>query len=351
MILRRALSNSHHMLLQEHFSLKNLNTLGINAQTRYYVRIHGIQQLQQLLLTPQLRQHPRFILGGGSNVLFLNNFAGIVMHMAIGGITVVQEDREHVWVRAGAGVNWHTLVLHCVQQGYAGIENLSLIPGTAGAAPIQNIGAYGVTLSDVFESLEAIEVHSGTVHTLHSKDCAFGYRDSIFKNTHSNRYIIASITLKLHKRPTFQTTYGTLESTLETMGVRELSIKAISDAVIRIRQSKLPDPALLSNAGSFFKNPIITQLQFEQLKWIYPNIPGYAQPEDQVKVSAAWLIEQCGWKGATRGAVGVHKQQALVLVNYGDGTGQDIYQLAQAIQQSVKERFNIEITPEVSLIS
>jgi UDP-N-acetylmuramate dehydrogenase len=339
------------MLLQERVSLKNLNTLGLNAQARYYVRIDDVQQLQQLLLNPQLNQRSRLILGGGSNVLFLNDFVGIVIHMAIGGIAVVQENREHVWVRAGAGVNWHTLVLHCVQQGYAGIENLSLIPGTAGAAPIQNIGAYGVTFSDVFESLEAIEVDSGTVHTLRSKDCAFGYRDSIFKNTQREQYIITSVTLRLHKQPTFQTTYGTLQSTLEAMDVRELSIKAISDAVIRIRQSNLPDPVHLGNAGSFFKNPIITQQQFEHLQHTHPDMPGYVQPGGHMKIPAAWLIEQCGWKGKTRGAIGVHQQHALVLVNYGEGTGQDIFRLARDIQQSVHQQFDIEIVPEVQVIS
>lgn len=339
------------MLLQEHISLKNLNTFGINAQARYYIRIHDAQGLHDLLLDKKLRPLPRLILGGGSNLLFLNDFQGIVIHMAIGGITTMREDQAHVWVKAGAGVNWHTLVLYCIEQGYAGIENLSLIPGTVGAAPIQNIGAYGVTLSEVLESLEAMEVHSGAVHTFDKEDCAFGYRDSIFKNALKEQCIILSITLRLQKKPTFRTSYGALQRTLKAMDVQELSIKAISDAVIHIRKSNLPDPALLGNAGSFFKNPTITQQQFQQLKHTYPNMPGYVQPEGKVKVPAAWLIEQCGWKGKTIGAIGVHKQQALVLVNYGDGTGQDLYQLAQDIQQSVKELFSIEIMPEVNLIS
>jgi UDP-N-acetylmuramate dehydrogenase len=343
--------HNHRMLLQEHISLKNLNTFGIDAQTRYYIRIHDAQCLHDLLLYKKLRPLPRLTLGRGSNLLFLNDFQGTVIHMAIGGITTVREDQAYVWVKAGAGVNWHTLVLHCIEKGYAGIENLSLIPGTVGAAPIQNIGAYGVTLSETLESLEAMEVHSGVVHTFNKEDCAFGYRDSIFKNALKAQYIILNITLRLQKKPTFQITYGTLQHTLKAMDVQELSIKAISDAVIHIRKSNLPEPASLGNAGSFFKNPIITQQQFEQLKHTYPNMPGHAQPEGKVKVPAAWLIEQCGWKGRTRGAVGVHKQQALVLVNYGDGTGQDIYQLAQDIQQSVKEQFNIAMIPEVNLIS
>ena len=347
------MSSAHHycMLLQEHVSLKDLNTFGIHAQARYYIRINDAQCLHDFLLHKKLQPLPRLILGGGSNLLFLNDFKGIVIHMAIGGIATIREDRAHVWVKAGAGVDWHTLVLHCVEHGYAGIENLSLIPGTVGAAPMQNIGAYGVTLSEVFESLEAMEIHSGEVRTFGREDCAFGYRDSIFRGTLKEQYIILSVTLSLQKKPIFRTTYGALQDTLQTMNVQELSIKAMSDAVIYIRQNKLPDPALLGNAGSFFKNPILTQQQFEKLKRTHPNMPGYAQPKGQVKVPAAWLIEQCGWKGKKRGAVGVHKQQALVLVNYGDGTGREVYQLARDIQQSVKDLFSIEIMPEVNLIS
>jgi UDP-N-acetylmuramate dehydrogenase len=342
---------NHRMLPQEHVSLKHLNTLSIDVQARYYVRINTAQHLHDLLWHKKLRPLPQLILGGGSNMLLLNDFQGIVMHMAIGGIATIKEDLAHVWVKAGAGVNWHTLVLHCVKKGYSGIENLSLIPGTAGAAPIQNIGAYGVTLSDIFESLEAMEVHSGSVHTFTKQDCAFGYRDSIFKNALKNKYVILNITLKLRKTPIFQTTYATLQATLEAMNIQKLSIKAISDAVIHIRRNKLPDPAILGNAGSFFKNSIILQQQFEKLKSTYPHIPGYIQPENQVKVPSAWLIEQCGWKGKRRGSVGVHMQHALVLVNYDNGTGQEVYRLAQDIQQSVRETFNIEILPEIQLVS
>ena len=338
------------MLLQAHVSLKNFNTLGTHAQARYYVRIDTVQTLLALLAHPSFQALPRLVLGGGSNVLLLNDFEGIVIHMAISGINPIREDKDHVWVQAGAGVHWHQLVLHCVANGYAGIENLSLIPGTVGAAPMQNIGAYGVELSDVFESLEALELCAGAVHTFDQAACAFGYRDSIFKNALQGQYIILNVTLKLQKQPTFRTNYGALQSTLAAMNVQKLSIKAISDAVIRIRQSKLPDPAHLGNAGSFFKNPVIAQAQFKQLQAQYPPMPGYEQPAGQVKVPAAWLIEQCGWKGHKRGPVGVHTQQALVLVNYGGGTGQALYELAQDIQQSVKEQFGIAITPEVQVI-
>lgn len=338
------------MLLQENVSLKHLNTLGIDAQARYYARVNDAQHLRDLLQHKKLQSLPRLILGGGSNVLFLNDFKGTVIHMTIGGMATIGEDLTHVWVKAGAGVNWHTLVCYCVEKGYAGIENLSLIPGTVGAAPIQNIGAYGVTLSEIFESLEAVEVCSGSVHTFNKEDCAFDYRDSVFKNACKEQYVILNVTLKLQKQPIFQTTYGELQETLEAMGIQKLSIKAISDAVVHIRQNKLPDPATLGNAGSFFKNPVILQQQFEKLRDTYPNMPGYVQSENQVKIPSAWLIEQCGWKGKRRGDVGVHTQHALILVNYANGTGQEVYQLAQDIQQSVKDTFDIEIVPEVQLV-
>lgn len=338
------------MLLQEHVSLKNLNTLGVYAQARYYARIDTPQNLMDLLVHPSFRALPRLVLGGGSNVLFLNNFKGIVIHLALGGIAVIRENQEQVWVQAGAGVNWHQLVQYCVEKGYGGVENLSLIPGTVGAAPVQNIGAYGVELSDVLESLAALEIHSGTICTFDRKACNLGYRDSIFKKELQGQYVILSVTLRLQKKPVFQTVYGAIQSTLEAMNVRELSIKAISDAIIHIRQSIFPDPASLGNAGSFFKNPVITSAKFKQLQVLHPHIPGYKQFKGFIKVPAAWLIEQCGWKGVRRGQVGVYQQHALVLVNYGGGTGHAIYQLAQAVQQSVQERFDIALKPEVNWI-
>ena len=338
------------MILQENVSLKSLNTFRVAAQARYYARIDTLQTLRALLLHKKLQHLPRHILGGGSNVLFLNDFPGLVMHMAMDQIAIPCEDKTHVWVQAGAGVNWHQLVLHCVAKEYAGLENLSLIPGTVGAAPIQNIGAYGVEVCDVFESLDALEISSGAIQTFDHAACAFGYRESIFKNVLKDQYIILNVTFKLHKRPIFQTSYGAIQQTLEAMNVRELSIKAISDAVIHIRQSKLPDPAVIGNAGSFFKNPTITPSQFAQLQAVHPQIPSYTQPEGNVKIPAAWLIDQCGWKGYRRGDVGVHPHQALVLVNHGNGTGQDILRLAQDIQESIKAQFGIKLIPEVNLV-
>ena len=338
------------MLLQRHVPLKDLNTFGIKAQARYYVRINDVQQLQHVLSLPQLESLPRLILGGGSNVLFIKYFEGIVIHIAIKGISTIREDKDHVWVQAGAGVSWHQLVQHCVAHNYAGIENLSFIPGTVGAAPVQNIGAYGVELSETFEALEAMEIDSCRSHIFDATACSFGYRESIFKNKLKGQYIILNVTLKLHKNPIFRVSYGDIQRTLETMNIRQLSVKAVSDVVTHLRQRKLPNPAHLGNAGSFFKNPVITQVQFNQLKFIYPQIPGYQQPKGQIKIPAAWLIEQCGWKGKKRGAVGVHAQHALVLVNYGGGTGKDIYQLAQDIQQSVIDKFGITLIPEVRVI-
>lgn len=336
--------------LQEHVTLQYFNTMGIRAQARYYAHIHNPQQLRFLVTNHKLPVMRQLILGGGSNVLFLNDFEGIVLHMAIRGINIIRENEEYVWIQAGAGVGWHELVKYCVQQNYAGIENLSWIPGTVGASPIQNIGAYGVSLSDVFVALEAMEVCSGNIHTFTHADCAFGYRDSVFKNELQGKYIILYVTLRLYKKPRFQTTYSTLQAALTTMNIRTLSVKTISDAIIHIRRHRLPDPAHLGNAGSFFKNPIITQQQFKKLQLTYPDIPRNPQPNGHVKIPAAWLIEQCGWKGHKRGAVGVHEQHALVLVNYGDGTGHSIYQLAQDIQQSVQERFNLTLVPEVCVI-
>lgn len=339
------------MILQKNASLQSLNTFRVAAQTRYYAHIDTVQALRALLLRKEVQHLPQLILGSGSNLLFVNDFPGIVIQMATGQIATIREDKAHVWIRAGAGVNWHQLVLHCLANNYAGLENLSLIPGTVGAAPIQNIGAYGVELCDLFDSLEAMEKSSGTIHTFDRTACAFGYRDSIFKNSLKDQYIILNVTLKLPKQPNFQTTYGAIQRTLQAMKVQNISIQAISDAVIHIRQSKLPDPAILGNAGSFFKNPILPASHFEKLKSSYPQMPSYEQPVHRVKIPAAWLIDHCGWKGYRRGDVGVHKTQPLVLVNYGHATGQEIYQLAQDIQQSIKVKFGIALIPEVNIIT
>ena len=339
------------MNLQENISLTLLNTFHIAAKARYYSLIKDEHTLQQLLKNPFLQNLPKLVLGGGSNILFVKDFEGWVIQMALEGIQQVAADSNHVLLRVGAGVPWHNLVLYCVEKGYAGIENLSLIPGTVGAAPIQNIGAYGVELRDVFESLEAIEISTGTIKKFTKEDCAFGYRDSIFKNSLQGQYIIMYVTLRLSKQPTFHTSYGALQEVLAAKGVKQVSIQAISEAVIHIRQQKLPDPRLIGNAGSFFKNPVVDQQVANRIKNEYPSLPIYPQADDQVKLSAAWLIEQCGWKGYRRGAVGVYPHQALILVNYGGALGQEIYELAQDIQQSIAQKFGIQLVPEVNVIN
>jgi UDP-N-acetylmuramate dehydrogenase len=338
------------MSLQEHLSLKPLNTFGIEAKARYYSLIEDIPTLQQLLLCPDLQVLPKLILGGGSNVLLTQDFPGWVIQIALQGIEKIAQDSSSIYLKVGAGLGWHTLVTYCIQQGYGGIENLSLIPGKVGSAPIQNIGAYGVEFSEVFESLEAIEISTGTIKSFYKHDCAFGYRESVFKNALQGQYIVTYVTLRLQKEPIFKTEYGIIKETLATMNVEELSLQAISDAIIRIRQSKLPNPSKAGNAGSFFKNPIVSKSTFEKLQIQYPNIPYFDLPGDEGKIPAAWLIEQSGWKGYREGLVGVHPHHALVLVNYGEATGQAIYQLAQKIQQSVEAQFGITLVPEVNII-
>ena len=338
--------------IQSHVSLKPYNTFGINANARYWVEVNSEEDLQTVLQLNDFINQPKLILGGGSNVLLCHDFDGLVVKINIQGINVIREDDDHIYITAGAGVNWHELVLFCVSRGYAGMENLSLIPGTVGAAPMQNIGAYGVELEQVFESLTAVHVLTSEKKTFMHADCAFGYRESVFKRELKGQYIITSVTFQLNKRPTFHTRYGAIQETLTEMGVTDetLSIKAISDAVIRIRRSKLPDPVQIGNAGSFFKNPEIPKDQFDSLKSIYPALPGYPLGNDVVKVPAGWLIEQAGWKGYRSGDAGVHAKQALVLVNYDKATGDEIMALARKVQQSVLDKFGVTISPEVNVI-
>ncbi|GAB3046522.1 UDP-N-acetylmuramate dehydrogenase [Spirosoma pulveris] len=338
--------------LRSYVSLKPYNTFGIDANARYWVEISHEEDLRTLLQLTEFVDQPKLILGGGSNVLLCHDFSGLVVKINIQGIDVVREDDTHVYLTAGAGVGWHELVQFCVRHGYAGMENLSLIPGTVGAAPMQNIGAYGVELEQVFESLTAIHIHTGERQTFTHADCAFGYRESVFKRELKGQYIITSVTFQLDKQPTFHTRYGAIQETLAEMGVSDdrLSIKAISEAVIRIRRSKLPDPAQIGNAGSFFKNPEIPKAQFDALKSEFPNLPGYPLGDEVVKIPAGWLIEQAGWKGYRTGDAGVHAKQALVLVNYGNATGDEILALAKQVQESVQTKFGVTITPEVNII-
>ncbi len=333
--------------IQEYFSLTNLNTFQITAQARYFARFANPEELEELLQFRRARRH--MILGGGSNILFTKNYSGMVMKNEVRGIDIVKEDDRHAYLRAGAGENWHQFVLFCIARGFAGVENLSLIPGNVGASPMQNIGAYGVEIRDVFHDLEAFHLQEKKLITLTHGDCAFGYRDSIFKNRYRGMFAITHVTFRLNKYPSFHTDYGAIRQELERMNTG-LSIRAISDAVIRIRSSKLPDPKEIGNAGSFFKNPTVAAPQYESLQAHYPDIPGYPQQGGGVKLAAAWLIEQCGWKGYRRGDAGCHARQALVLVNHGHATGTEIYRLSEKIRQSVLKKFDIALEREVNVV-
>lgn len=336
--------------IQQNISLKQYNTFGIDVNAKEFVSVDTLEELQILCQAFNLNERKLLILGGGSNLLLTDHFNGMVIHVNLKGIQVMHENDEHVWIKSMAGEVWHKFVLWCVERNFAGLENLSLIPGYVGAAPMQNIGAYGVELKHTFDSLEAVEIATGEIKKFTNDECKFGYRESIFKHEAKGKCIIASVTFKLNKKPLFNTTYGAIQQTLEKMQVNELSIKAISDAVIAIRSSKLPDPKMLGNAGSFFKNPEIDVQQYEQLKANFPELVAYPAGKDKVKLAAGWLIEQCGWKGKVVGHTGSHKDQALVLVNYGNATGQEILDLAQQIQISVKEKFGVDIVPEVNVV-
>lgn len=338
------------IVIRENVSLKPYNTFGIKANGRYFTKIHSEQNLRALLTDFALPVSKILVIGGGSNVLLLHNFDGLVIHNQISGIQQIREDDQHVWVQVGAGENWHQFVMYCIRHNLAGIENLSLIPGDVGAAPMQNIGAYGVEIKQVFEELTAIELQTGKQIKFNYSDCQFGYRNSIFKNKYKNQFIITTVTFRLNKHPTYEISYGAIKKTLEDMQIKELSIKAISDAVIKIRRNKLPDPKQIGNAGSFFKNPEIDPVLYQRLKAKFPDIPSFATHTNKIKIPAGWLIEQCGWKGKRFGDIGVYNNQALILVNYGQGTGQAIYELAEKIQRSVYERFNIQLEPEVNII-
>ena len=313
-----------------------------------------VEAVSELLTPPTPSTLPPvpspLILGGGSNILFTRNVPGWVVKNELRGIETVQEDADHVYVKAGAGENWHRFVLHCIDNGWAGLENLSLIPGNIGASPMQNIGAYGVEIKDVFHSLEAWHIRDRQWVNFSYTDCQFGYRESVFKRQYRNQFIIASVTYRLNKKPVFHTSYGAIQQELEAMGVSDLSIKAISDAVVRIRSSKLPDPARIGNAGSFFKNPEIPVAQYEQLQRDWPGIVGYPLPGGRVKLAAGWLIEKAGWKGVRQGDAGCHDKQALVLVNYGHATGSAIYALSEAILNDVQQKFGVDLEREVNIV-
>lgn len=325
--------------------LQPLHTFGLSVQAYDYKSITSVETLRALLPLPT----PFLILGGGSNVLFTRHFDGLVIHNQIKGITCVREDKEWVYVRVGGGEVWHDLVRWSIEQGYGGLENLSLIPGSVGAAPIQNIGAYGVELKDVFHELEAVDLQTGALKCFNHAACAFGYRDSVFKHQYKGCYCITHVTLALQKEPQLNTSYGAIQQELDRFQATP-SVQSISEAVIRIRQQKLPDPREVGNAGSFFKNPILPSATVAALQQRYPNMPVYPVSDTHQKLAAGWLIDQLGWKGYRTGDAGVHPHQALVLVNYGTTTGAELWALAQRIQASVQEHFGVVLETEVNVI-
>lgn len=329
-------------------NVKRYTTFGVDAQADEIHEFSSVDELKRLLT--QFKDQNIMILGGGSNVLFTRDFNGVILVNKIKGITIVQENNEEVLLKVGAGEVWHDFVIHCVNNGWSGVENLSLIPGSVGASPMQNIGAYGVEIKDVFVQLEALNKKSHEIETFDNASCEFGYRESVFKRALKDQYVITSVTYRLSKSPQINSSYGAINAELQERGIDSPTIKDISDVVIAIRQSKLPDPKEIGNAGSFFKNPIVPKSTLEKIQENYENVPNYPVDEKHVKLAAGWLIEQAGWKGKTFNNYGVHKRQALVLVNYGGAKGKDIFELSNEIINDIENKFGITLEREVNMI-
>lgn len=332
--------------IEQNQSLQSLNTLALPANAEYFCHVHSIEELQEAIAYAREHKLAITVLGGGSNMVLAKNIAGLVIHIAIAGVSLSEGKADERLVDVGAGENWHQLVEHSLGQGWFGLENLALIPGLAGAAPIQNIGAYGVELKNVFASLQAVNLHSGEVLNMSESDCEFGYRDSIFKQQYKDQFAIVGLQLRLSGVANLQLGYPALKSAVENLD--EITPQSVADTVCRIRRSKLPDPAVLPNAGSFFKNPLVSAEKVAQLRQKFPNLVSYSQVDGTEKLAAGWLIDQCGWKGHRQGNVGVHEQQALVLVNYG-GTGSELLALAGDVADSIENRYGVrlEIEPRV----
>ena len=336
-------------MISENTNIKPFNTFGIDVNASYFGTFSNVEVLSPILEKYAYKE--LLVLGGGSNVLFTKNqFDGLVLVNEIKGFEVVEESDSYAVVRVGAGEVWHEFVLKCIENGFGGVENLSLIPGSVGASPMQNIGAYGVEIKDVFEKLEAYQISTGEIHTFTKEQCKFGYRESVFKRDLRNQYIITAVNFRLTKNATVNTSYGVIETELAKMGVSTPTIKDVSNAVIAIRSSKLPNPKEIGNAGSFFKNPVVPNSLLENIQKEYPTVPNYPAEVGFVKLAAGWLIEQAGWKGKTFGHFGVHKLQALVLVNYGGATGPEIYDLSTNLIADVKAKFGVELEREVNII-
>lgn len=333
------------------FSLRGYNTFGIEAEARQFVEISSIDQYVSIRKSGEYAHLPHLFLGGGSNVLLTKAQEALVVKISIPGISVLKEDTDFVWLKGGAGVVWDEFVQFAVNQGWSGLENLSLIPGTVGAAPMQNIGAYGAEIKDTFESLEALNLQTLELEVFDAKACAFGYRESFFKRAGKGQYLISSVTFKLSKKPSVKTSYGAIQDVLAAKGITQPSIREVADAVIEIRKSKLPDPKEIGNSGSFFKNPTVSASEASRLIAEFPGIPNYpVEGSTDVKFPAGWFIEKAGWKGFRRGDAGVHAKQALVLVNYGEATGGEILALSEEIKQSIKDTFGVSLETEVNIL-
>jgi UDP-N-acetylmuramate dehydrogenase len=337
------------MKIQENISLKPFNTFGIDVNARKFVQWNSVEDIREYARAKEWHSMPLLILGGGSNMLLTKDFEGLVAKNNILGREVVSQNPDEIRVKIGGGEVWHDIVLWTIAQGWNGLENMSLIPGSVGAAPIQNIGAYGKELKDVFVECEAVNLQSGEIRTFSLVECEFGYRESVFKNQLKGQFVIVSVTIRLSTHPELNTSYGTISKELEVLGISQPTAKDISDAVIAIRQSKLPDPAILGNSGSFFKNPIIPVSDYEEIAYENPGLPSYPSSEGFVKVPAGWLIDQAGWKGKRVGKCGVHEKQALVLVNYGGATGDEIFQLSEDIIADIIQKYGIELEREVNI--
>jgi len=334
------------MKVLEDYPLQRLNTFGLPARARYYVEAHSVDELTEALAYAGARNHPVLLLGGGSNVVLTRDYPGLVVRMVLKGVELLEDTPDHCLLRAAAGEDWHSLVESCLQNNYFGLENLSLIPGTVGAAPIQNIGACGVEIRDRLDSLEALDRSTRKLVRFSNQECGFSYRNSRFKEGPRDQYIITSVTLKLDKIPAPVTSYGSVERELEAMGVTEVTPNDVSQAVCRLRRRRLPDPAVLGNAGSFFKNPHVHSETFKELKARYEDLVAFPDTDEGVKLAAGWMIDRMGWKGFRSGAAGVHTEHALVLVNYGGATAEEVLKLARDIQHSVKGAFGIELEIE-----
>ncbi|MCG6915590.1 UDP-N-acetylmuramate dehydrogenase [bacterium BMS3Abin03] len=338
------------MKIIENYSLKSLNTFGVDVKTRYIAEIFSDNDLFKLLEDKEFESVRKFILGGGSNILFTKDFEGLVIKNSIPGINIIDEDDESIIIETGAGVNWDDFVSYCVEKKWCGVENLSLIPGTVGAAPIQNIGAYGQELKNVLYNLEGIFIETGEKKIFNNYECKFSYRESIFKNEFKNKFVITRIVFKLSKKPEVNISYPLVREELNNRKISDPKIRDLRKIVVDIRNSKLPDPKIIGNAGSFFKNPVVRNDKFKMLKEKYPDLNSYPVDDDHVKLSAAALIEKCGWKGKRIGNCGSYEKQPLVIVNYGEATAGEILELANNIRSSVEENFEVTLQQEVNLV-